>query len=303
MLHLRGALRAVFNFDKLSKCSAWKNRYYLKLAAEWMKGRGGPTSEILDAILLHSMKSLGIEHVHYVGNDNYNGNSSRHLLVDLSNAINEESLLSETYALSRRDTCLLARCKNSLPIQWLDCDIILLVDGVNRHHSYGKNMFNIIFSDASLKFIVRRDVPKMKTKWKQMVDNEIVRFLENKWYMPGVNTIFVRNARNTTAPTQINHVLDAITPVVNPQTNRRADSSPSSSSSSFVSSSSASTRSLETTDSSIDYAVANNEYENFPSGKAIKIIIIYLSLLDFSDYNRHELDSRSAAESSEEGIN
>ena len=119
-LQLRGALRAVFNFDKLNKFSAWKNRYYLKLAAEWMKGRGGPTFEIMDALLLKSMKNLGIEHVHYVGNENYNGNSSRHLIVDQSNPANNENSLSDTYTLSRRDTSLLARSKNSLPIQWLD---------------------------------------------------------------------------------------------------------------------------------------------------------------------------------------
>ena len=265
-LQLRGALRAVFNFDKLTKFSAWKNRYYLKLADEWMKGRGGPTFKILDTILLNSMKNLGIEHVHYVGNENYNGNSSRHLIVDQSNAVNNENLLSDTYTLSRRDTSLLARSKNSLPIQWLDYDIMLLVDGVNRHQSYGTNMFNIIFSDSSLKFIVRREAPKMKTKWKQMVDNGIVRLFENKWYMPGVNTIFVRNA---TSLIQINQAITTITPEAQVQLNPQDDSVPSSSSSSP--SSSSSYESLETADSSIDYAAANNEYVNFPTGKAKKL--------------------------------
>jgi len=227
-LQLRGALRAVFNFDKLNKFSAWKNRYYLKLAAEWMKGRGGPTFEILDALLLKSMKNLGIEHVHYVGNENYNGNSSRHLIVDQSNPANNENSLSDTYTLSRRDTSLLARSKNSLPIQWLDYDIMLLIDGVNRHQSYGTNMFSIIYSDSSLKFIVRREAAKMKTKWKQMVDNGIVRCSENKWYMPGVNTISVRNS---SAPIQINQVLTAMTPEAQVQLNRQDDSTPSSSSS------------------------------------------------------------------------
>ena len=268
-LQLRGALRAVFNFDKLNKFSAWKNRYYLKLAAEWMKGRGGPTFEIMDALLLKSMKNLGIEHVHYVGNENYNGNSSRHLIVDQSNPANNENSLSDTYTLSRRDTSLLARSKNSLPIQWLDYDIMLLIDGVNRHQSYGTNMFSIIFSDSSLKFIVRREAAKMKTKWKQMVDNGIVRCSENKWYMPGVNTISVRNS---SAPIQINQVLTAMTLEAQVQLNRQDDSTPSSSSSSLSSSSSSSsTETLDTADSSIDYAAANNEYDNFPTGKANKL--------------------------------
>ena len=268
-LQLRGALRAVFNFDKLNKFSAWKNRYYLKLAAEWMKGRGGPTFEIMDALLLKSMKNLGIEHVHYVGNENYNGNSSRHLIVDQSNPANNENSMSDTYTLSRRDTSLLARSKNSLPIQWLDYDIMLLIDGVNRHQSYGTNMFSIIFSDSSLKFIVRREAAKMKTKWKQMVDNGIVRCSENKWYMPGMNTISVRNS---SAPIQINQVLTALTPEAQVQLNRQDDSAPSSSSSSLSSSSSSSsTETLDTADSSIDYAAANNEYDNFPTGKANKL--------------------------------
>ena len=106
----------------------------------------------------------------------------------------------------------------------------------------------------------------MKTKWKQMVDNGIVRLFENKWYMPGVNTIFVRNA---TSLIQINQAITTITPEAQVQLNPQDDSVPSSSSSSP--SSSSSYESLETADSSIDYAAANNEYVNFPTGKAKKL--------------------------------
>lgn len=58
------------------------NRYYLKLAEDWKKEKCGPKDDVLDVLLVNSMKSLGIEHIHYAGNENYNGNPSRHVEVD-----------------------------------------------------------------------------------------------------------------------------------------------------------------------------------------------------------------------------
>lgn len=68
-------MRAVFNLEKFTRQKAWQNRYYLKLAEDWSKQKGGPKPEMLDNLLINSIRNLKIEHIHYAGNSEYNGSA------------------------------------------------------------------------------------------------------------------------------------------------------------------------------------------------------------------------------------
>ena len=278
LLPLRGATGAVFNFENFRKFKAWKNRYYLQLADKWVKEIGGPSVEILNDLLVMSMKRMEIEHIHYAGNENFNGNSARHVKVDCFAENTGVRLLSQSYIFTERDTRLLARSLNGLPTQWLDFDIMVLVDGVNRHQSYGTKMFDFINSDESLKFKVRRDVKKLGKKWKDMVKAKVVRQEGNNWYVPGLAINIRGNSRNRhntfnrisppqpPPPPTPNTLTPA--PAIEHQLNVQASRVPSSSFSSSPSSSS----SISNQDMLEDYAAMNNEYDNFPSGKYCKLL-------------------------------
>jgi exonuclease V gamma subunit len=73
--------------------------------------------------------------------------------------------------ISDRDTSLLARSRNEMPTQWLNHDIMILVEGVNKYKSFVKKLFDYIYTDSLLKFKFRREVPIMKTKWRQLVSS------------------------------------------------------------------------------------------------------------------------------------
>ena len=278
LLPLRGATGAVFNFDNFKKFKAWKNRYYLQLADKWVKENGGPSVDILIDLLVLSMKRMEIEHIHYAGYENFNGNSARHVKVDCSAENTGVRLLSQSYVFSERDTRLLARSLSGFPTQWLDFDIVVLVDGVNRHQSYGTKMFDFIYSDESLKFKVRRDAKKLGKKWKDMVKAKVVRQDGNNWYLPALSINIRGNSRNPNntfnrisppqPPPQPAPTTNPLTPApeIQRQFNVQASRVPSSSSSS-LSSSSSSSSSISNRNMSEDYAAMNNEYDNFPSGK------------------------------------
>jgi hypothetical protein len=194
-LQFRGAMRAVFNFEKLVRYPAWKNRYYLKLAEEWTSIRGGLKLEVLDNLLVQSIRLLEIEHIHYAGTTNYNGNSSRHIKIDWTNQNSNSQQRSNVYAatISDRDTSLLARSRNGMPTQWLDHDIMILVEGVNKYKNFDKKLFDYIYTDSLLKFKFRREVPKMKTKWRQLVSSGSVREDGDRWIIPGLRLNYERN--------------------------------------------------------------------------------------------------------------
>jgi hypothetical protein len=73
--------------------------------------------------------------------------------------------------ISDRDTSLLARSRNEMPTQWLNHDIMILVEGVNKYKSFVKKLFDYIYTDSLLKFKFRSEVPIMKTKWRQLVSS------------------------------------------------------------------------------------------------------------------------------------
>ena len=185
-LQCRGAMRAVFNLEKLKLYNSWKNKYYLKLVQDWMSEKKGPTRETLDNLLLESMETLGIEHIHYVGNENYNGNSRRHLQIDWNSVSRLSISAGYNSFLSERDTRLIARAKNGEPTQWLDHDMMILVEGVNKYQSMCKEMFRYIHDDFTLKFKFRKDEKKIKTKWNNLIKSGDVRKEGERWIMPSL---------------------------------------------------------------------------------------------------------------------
>lgn len=195
LISFRGAVSAIFNFSKLTNplTKAWKNRYYLRLADDWMKQRGGPSKEVLENLLLNSIRNLGIEHIHYAGNSEYNGNPSKHVKINWAINQNHNSTSVTSKYLSERDTMLLARSGMETPKLWLDYDILVLVDGVNKYKFTGRNMFKNIFEDPTLNFKFRREVPKLKSKWKNLVDTGAVREDCDQWVYTRLTTTYRTN--------------------------------------------------------------------------------------------------------------
>jgi hypothetical protein len=90
----------------------------------------------LDNLLVQSIRLLEIEHIHYAGTTNYNGNSSRHIKIDWTNQNSREGSNVYTATISgypigiRR---LWQDAEMECLTKGLDHDIMILVEGVNKY--------------------------------------------------------------------------------------------------------------------------------------------------------------------------
>lgn len=187
-ISFRGAVGAVFNFEKFTQFGSWKNKYYLILANEMINLKKELTQIDLVHHLVRAMKSLEIEHFHYPGALNFNGNSSRHLYVDCSD--DEDGLITaETSELRITNLDLMNQVRNKRykVARWIPQDLKTLVEGVNKY-STEKKKFHLISTDSRLKFLYPREVSRIRDKWNKLVDSDKAYFDEFQWRIRGLFT-------------------------------------------------------------------------------------------------------------------
>lgn len=185
-----GAVKAIFHFLNFSKFGSWKNKIYMSLASDWVteqqKVKNGLSLADIERLLMASVRKLEIQHIHYVGTQNYNGNSARHVPLNWTGQSFQEIATTNNGQLSDVDAMRLARQSLGIgPIRWLDFDISLLVDGINRYHQSGRQMFNFIYGDGTLNFRNRREPAKLRTKWNELRTSGRVICEAGNWYLPG----------------------------------------------------------------------------------------------------------------------
>jgi len=239
----------------------------LLLAKKELDKRPGLTVKKFHEALKQSIFALGIEHIHYPGDGNYNGNSRRHLKLDWSTEIETQRQINNPIYLSEKDLKKLAQNDYR---QWFDYDVKVLVNGANSHKDGSVIDFDAIALDTSLKFIVRREKKPLQTKWNSLVRNGTVYQDSNgTWIFPELSSSSNKNVYRL--PESFTLAAATVsTPVQRPQVQIQGDPFQSIDSpllSSSRSASSSSSRELDLSDIDSEIAAANNEYDNFPQGK------------------------------------
>ena len=194
-LPLMAGVGALFNFDNFSSYASWKNRYYMILADEWIK-KSNMTVDQFRKTMVEAMKTLGVEHIHYVGDQNYNKNAARHLLIDwpLAPSINDNPLPIRPLTLTERELMIQIRNPNLKVPRWVPQDKAALLRGVNRYRdtaetvgNYKIKIFRLIANDVEINFLYPRTPDRYKHKWDELVKSRAVYLHRNVWYLEDFN--------------------------------------------------------------------------------------------------------------------
>ena len=198
LLSFRGTVNAIFNFDSFANYGSWKNRYYMKLANQWLEESSGQISkDILISLLVQGVKDLGIEHIHYVGGEEYNSRPDYHVPVNINDLTDTEKYAEiirerniegqsdeDEESIRRREIQRMheIRNRNRRVKSWEYEELSALFRGVVKYGCKWKK----ILSDNSFYFKNNRDNTALSQKWNNLKKEGIVIYNEatKKWSVP-----------------------------------------------------------------------------------------------------------------------
>lgn len=176
----RSAVGSIFNFESFSINGSWKQKYYMKLANEWLNHKSNSINiHYLQMHLVQAIRNLGIEHIHYAGEDRYNACPSRHIKLNLEDVTDTERRTmvvdiprilhtpsEEEIARQRRERMLEIRNESAIVQRWLRKELESLFQGVTR---YGAKRWKQILQDRNLEFGRERTARSLGNKWTSLV--------------------------------------------------------------------------------------------------------------------------------------
>ena len=181
----RGIVAAIFNFKNFSTQGSWKNKYHMKLAVQWLESLDrGVSKAKLELQLNQAVRDMGIERIHYVGDEDFNACSNVHVPVKLDDRTDLERdadiilqssrLLSfnevDSYEASSRRDVLLRNEVRGEGNRWGLEELNNLFKGIVK---YGVGKWKQIALDRSFQFN-NRDNKSLRGKFNTLKEHGII---------------------------------------------------------------------------------------------------------------------------------
>jgi len=182
----RAIVKKVFDFQRFEIHPQWRNKFYMSQAVNWVKQKKGITQDLLECLLIETIRKMGIEHIHYAGDRDYNYNASVHIRVNMSDRTpREEVALLPGIEMSERDQKLNNGRKNNSK-EFRDSEFCSLITGVNH---YGEGKWKYILDDKKFPFVLKRTAKSLKDKWTRLKDSKAVHYDPDRrrWMMQHLN--------------------------------------------------------------------------------------------------------------------